>query len=45
MVISKSSKTQNKVVVAEDFGWEDDKVLNKIGKAQKIEWWLGYQPV
>ena len=42
MVISKS---QNKVGVAKEIGWENDKDLSKIGKAQQTEWWLGYQPI
>ena len=36
-------KSKNKVGVAEEIGWENDKVLRKIGKEQKN--WLGYQPV
>ena len=43
MVISKSGKSKNKVEVAKEIGWENDKVLIKIGKT--IEGWLGYQPV
>ena len=35
LVITKSGKKQNKVGVAEEIGWENEKVMSKIGKAQK----------
>ena len=41
----KSGKSQNKVGVAEEIRWENDKVLSEISKCKKFERWLGYQQV
>ena len=40
----KKWKSQNIVGLTEEIGWESDKVLSKIGKAEKIKWSLVYQP-